>query len=130
MKISVSRLPGREHIERGALVARLRCYLDENVPLGVAHQLRTRGIEVVTARDLGLRGVSDNDHLANATRMGHVLCTYDTDFIELARDGIEHAGIVLGQPEDHHIGEWVRWLELMHAVYEADEMLNVVEYVK
>jgi predicted nuclease of predicted toxin-antitoxin system len=112
------------------LAAKLRSYLDENVPLGVAHQLRTRGIEVVAARDLGLLGVSDAEHLAHATRMGYVLCTYDTDFIELVRNGFEHAGIVLGQPEDHHIGEWIRWLELMHAVYEADELLNVVEYVK
>lgn len=111
-------------------VARRRFYLDESLPVGIARQLRVRGIAAVTARALGLLGASDDAHLANATAMGHVLCTNATDFIALAVGGAEHARIVLGQPEHHHIGEWVRWLELMHAVYEAEEMVNAVEYVK
>lgn len=37
----------------------LRFYLDENLPVEVARQLRLRGVEVVTARDLGLLGASD-----------------------------------------------------------------------
>lgn len=75
----------------------LRFYLDENVPIAVARQLQTRGIAVVTVRDLGLLGASDETHLANATRMGCVLCTYDIDYLQLAATGVEHAGIVFGQ---------------------------------
>lgn len=39
-------------------------YLDENLPVEIARQLRLRGIDVVTARDLGLLGVGDDqcDH--------------------------------------------------------------------
>ncbi len=64
-----------------------------------------------------------------ATRMGFVLCTYDSDYIELASTGIEHAGIIKGDAEKHWIGEWVKGLELIHAVYTPDEMHNHVEYL-
>lgn len=61
--------------------------------------------------------------------MGMILCTFDSDYIALATERFEHAGIVLGQPELHHIGAWVRHLELMHAVYAPADMLNHVEYL-
>jgi len=108
----------------------LRFYLDENIPLEVARQLQTRGIDVITVRDLGFLGDSDFNHLQRATSLGRVLCTFDTDYVELAASGITHCGIVVGQPEIHHIGEWVKWLELMHAVYHSEETHNLVEYLK
>jgi hypothetical protein len=110
-------------------VARLRFYLDENVPVRVARELANRGIDVVTVRDLGLLGKPDEEHLANAAQMGRVLCTYDADYLRLAAQAIEHAGIVFGQQEVHYIGEWVNWLTLMPAVYTADEMKNRVEHL-
>lgn len=61
--------------------------------------------------------------------MGRVLCTYDDDFTKLAAEGVEHAGIVLGQMERHDIGDWVKGLELICAVYSAQDMINHVEYL-
>jgi hypothetical protein len=107
----------------------LRFYLDENIPIEIARQLRKRNIEVVTVRDLNLLGDEDENHLSRATEMGYVLCTNDTDYVELAADGMQHTGIVIGQPEKHYIGDWVKWLELMHAVYSPDDMQNRVEYL-
>lgn len=107
----------------------LRFYLDENVPVEVARQLKLRGIDVVTVRDLGLLGEDDINHLQNATQQGRVFCTYDTDFLQLAAMGFEHGGIVFGQQSVHYIGEWVNWLTLMHAVYAAEDMLNQIEYM-
>jgi len=51
------------------------------------------------------------------------------DFVQLASDGFQHAGIVLGQQEAHGIGTWVKFLELMHSVYTPDDMVNIVEYL-
>jgi len=99
------------------------------VPIQVADQLRARGVDAVTVRDLALLGDPDESHLARATAMECVLCTYDFDFIELASQGIEHAGIVIGRMNDHYIGEWVRWLELMHTVYAPEDMRNRIEFL-
>lgn len=109
--------------------AAIRFYLDENVPIAVATQLRRRGIEVVTARDLNVLGDSDLNHLQRAKSMGYVLCTHDADYVEMATAGVHHAGIIFGQQHKHGIGDWVRFLELLHAVYEPEEMTNHVEYL-
>ncbi len=110
-------------------MASLRFYLDENIPIQIAHQLKTRNIDVVTVRDLYLLGEDDINHLQLATQQGRVLCTYDDDFLTLAATGIQHAGIVFGQQDNHYIGEWVNWLTLMHSVYTSEEMLNRVEFL-
>lgn len=76
-------------------VAALRFYLDENLPIAIAHQLNQRGVKATTARELGVLGTSDVNHLSRAGAMGYVFCTYDTDFIALAHQ-MEHAGIIMG----------------------------------
>jgi hypothetical protein len=107
----------------------LRFYLDENLPVEIAKQLKSRGIDVVTVRDLGALGDDDTHHLQRAAEMGRVLCTHDNDFIRLASQGFPHTGIVFGQQDMHDIGEWVQYLELMHAVYSPEDMLNTLEYL-
>lgn len=61
--------------------------------------------------------------------MGYVLCTHDVDYLALAEQGVEHAGIVFGQQYKDGVGDWGRFLELLFAVVDADEMVNRVEYV-
>ncbi len=112
------------------MATKVRFYLDENVQVAIAEQLKRRGIEAVTARDLGSLGDEDVDHLERASEMGYVLCTHDADYVDLAASGKEHAGIIFGQQHKHTIGEWVAFLELVHGVYGADEMRNLVEYVR
>ena len=110
-------------------MADVRFYLDENVQLVVAAQLQRRGIEVVTVRSLDLLGDDDQNHLIRATAMNCVLCTHDTDYYQLAMSGIEHAGIVIGQPVKHKVGDWVNGLTLIHGIYTAEEMWNRVEFL-
>ena len=105
----------------------IRFYLDENVPVAVAEQLHRRGIEAVTARDLGRLGDNDVNHLRRAAVMGCVFCTHDADYVEMAALGVEHPGIVFGQQHKHGVGDWVRFLELLAAAYEPGEMRNRVE---
>jgi hypothetical protein len=109
------------------LAAKIRFYLDENMQVAIAEQLRTRGIDAVTVLDLGLLGDEDINHLQKATALGRVICTHDTDYVDLAAQGLEHSGIVIGSHVYHTIGDWVKFLELVHGVYEAEEMINRVE---
>lgn len=111
------------------MAAKIRFYLDENVPIAVSTQLQRRGIEAVTVRDLGHLGDSDPNHLERAASMEYVLCTHDADYVEMAASGAAHAGIVFGQQHKHGIGDWVRFLELLAAFYQPNEMQNRVEYL-
>jgi hypothetical protein len=110
-------------------MAAIRFYLDENVPVAIAEQLKRRHIDVFTVRDLGELGDDDESHLSRATAMGCVLCTHDADFVVLATSGVEHAGIVFGQQEKHTIGDWVRVLSRLHATYQAEDFLNRFQFL-
>jgi predicted nuclease of predicted toxin-antitoxin system len=57
--------------------------------VAIAEQLQARGIEAVTVRDLGALSDTDVNHLTRATRLGYVLCTYDSDYIQLATSGMD-----------------------------------------
>ena len=111
------------------MAAAIRLYLDENITPKVAVQLRRRGVDIVSIHELGLTGDSDENHLKRATEKGRVLVTTDTDFLVMASEGIEHAGIVFGIQENLSIGDWVNGLELVAAVYSAEDMINHVEYL-
>jgi predicted nuclease of predicted toxin-antitoxin system len=111
------------------LAAAVRLYLDESLSPRIAEQLRRRGIDSVSARDLATLGQSDPDHLARAIAMNRVLVTADPDFLSMAATGLNHPGIVFGAQEDHTIGDWVKGLETLCLVYSADDMIDHVEYL-
>jgi len=98
--------------------------------VAIAEQLKRRGIDVVTARDLNQLGDEDINHLECATEAGRVLCTHDSDYVHIATEGKQHAGIVLGQQDKHTIGIWVAFLTRLHSEAIAEDMLNDVRYVK
>lgn len=107
----------------------IRLYIDENLSPEIANQLRLRGIDAISVRDLNLLGDSDTYHLVRALRLGRVLVTSDTDFLMMSATQSEHAGIIFGKQETHAIGDWVKGLELICFVYNADEMKNHVEFL-
>lgn len=108
----------------------LRFYLDEHVNVEIARQLNQLGIDTVTVRDLLKQGKSDPSQLQVATDQGRVLCTMDSHFLELAADGVDHAGIVFIPHENSEIGVVVTYLALMARVINADEARNQVEFVQ
>ena len=103
----------------------IRFYLDENLSPEIVTQLRVHGIDTIR----GSLGAEDPVHLQRATAMGRVVCTGDDDFIKLAAQGIQHAGIILGEQDDHSIGDWVKYLRLVHVVQSAEELRNTINYV-
>jgi hypothetical protein len=110
-------------------VTELSFYLDENVPTEVGRQLRSSGIDAVTVRDLGLLGTADRDHLARATSLSRMLCTHDRDFLRLAAEGVEHAGIVFSPRNRASIGGWVRELQALHTRFTADQVRKLVFFL-
>jgi len=81
----------------------LKVYLDEDLAPGAAMALRRRGIDAVSAHEVGNRGLSDTAQLAFAAREKRCLATGNVrHFVRLGRDAIRdarpHAGIVLCPP--------------------------------
>lgn len=78
----------------------MRLYLDENLSPRVADLLRARGLDVVSAYEVGNTQLDDRAQLQYAAREGRAIVTCNVvDFVELAADAVarnaEHAGIIL-----------------------------------
>jgi hypothetical protein len=108
---------------------RIRFLLDEHIPAAVAAGLRQKNIEVATVQELGRGGLSDSDQLDFALDDGWVLITFDSDFLSIARESIEHAGIVWSSERKYSIGQLVRALALIHAVLDMEAMKGHVEFL-
>jgi hypothetical protein len=103
-------------------VSELRFYLEENAPTEVGRQLRSSGIDAVTVRELEQLGAADRDLLARATALSRVLCTLDLDFLRLAAEGVDHAGIAFTPQARASIGGWVRELRALHTRFDSDQV--------
>lgn len=78
----------------------MRVYLDENLSPRVAQILRARGIDAISAYEVGNVGLDDGAQRPYATAAGRVIVTGNVeDFVALDRVAIaanaSHAGMVL-----------------------------------
>jgi predicted nuclease of predicted toxin-antitoxin system len=107
----------------------LRFHLDENVDHALAEALSRRGIDVTIPVEVGLSGVSDEEHLVFTFREGRVIITHDADFLRLASQNMQHAGIVYCHFGARTIGEMLRGLLLLSEFYGLDDMRGNIEYL-
>ncbi len=71
-------------------------YADENFNYRVVEELREKGHDILTVREAGQAGVSDNEVLRHATEQQRIVLTFnEKDFIRLHRQSDEHTGIVI-----------------------------------
>jgi len=110
-------------------VPQIKFYFDEQVPAAVCKSLRRRGIDVLTAQELGRGGLADDAQLTFALQEGRVMVTFDSDFIALAARGAEHSDIAYAKPGTRSMGALVRALLLIHGTLEPAEMVGHVEYL-
>ncbi len=106
-------------------------YLDVHVPAAIAAQLRTRGVDVLTAQDDATTELTDPDLLARSTALGRLLFTQDIRFKALAenwqREGRSFAGLVFGHQLHGSIGQYVRDLELISKATDPADWNGQVE---
>ncbi len=111
----------------------LRFSFDHHVQGAVAHGLRQREIEVITAEDDQTKGYEDEALLARATDLGCVLVTNDEDFTVIAASwqaaGRSFAGIVYMTRQQIPYGKMIEDLQLIAEAYSPEEMANRVEYL-
>ena len=114
-----------------------KVYLDEDVSPLVARLLRERGFDVISALEMGHRGLSGEDHLLYAPSEGRVLVSYNIrDYSRLAEvwfaAGREHAGLILGygQYSRSQTGEVVRTLVRLLNTVTAEEIRNASRHIE
>ena len=78
----------------------MKIYLDENLSPRIGEMLRGRGLDAISAHEVGNTQLADAAQLRYATGQGRAIVTCDvTDFVDLAAETIvenyDHAGIVL-----------------------------------
>ena len=111
----------------------MKIYCDENIESAIVAGLRRRGIEVISTRDTGDLGKSDEYHLKNASELEAVIVTHDVDFLKIAHQwqqaGKGHRGILYAHPLDLSPGECIRMVELVTQVFTEEEMENHIEFL-
>jgi hypothetical protein len=114
---------------------KIRLYLDEDTMDGdLVHALRIRGVDVLTALDVGMIRRDDNEHLDYATGEGRSLYSYNvrdyqllhTQYLMVAKS---HAGIIVAQQQKYSVGEQMRRLSRLVASVPAEQMHNQMEFL-
>ncbi|MBI3330241.1 MAG: DUF5615 family PIN-like protein [Nitrospinae bacterium] len=94
--------------------------------------LRARGVDVITALDVGMIEQRDEQHLHYATAQGRVLYGFNVgDFYRLhttyLAQGRSHAGIILARQQHYSVGEHMRRLLKLIAAKPFEAIKNQVE---
>ena len=103
-------------------------YTNESINIVVAEGLKRRDVKVITAKDAGNLGLSDEQQLEYARQKGLVVVTHDDDFLSLALE-MEHKGIVFVHQQKYSIGDLIRNLKLLWDVLKQKDMVNHVEFL-
>jgi hypothetical protein len=73
-------------------------------------------------------GATDEAHFAFAQEKGRTIVTHNEDFLRLAAQADDHAGVVY-LPQHRSIGETVRGLALIAGVLDVEGMRRHVEFL-
>lgn len=83
-------------------------YCDESVWIPVANGLDKRGWTVYTAREEGMLGEPDRNHLSLVKENSWILLTFDDDFLGLVENqGLDHSGIILVNQVGKRVSELI-----------------------
>ena len=108
-------------------------YMDVHVPQPITDQLRSRGVDVLTAIEDGGEESPDDELLERARELDRVLFTQDIRFRVLAetwqRQNRPFGGLVYGHQLGGTIGQYVNDLLLIAEASEPDEWENTVGYL-
>ncbi len=102
-------------------------YLDANISKKLAKQLRARGIDVISAHDVGNAELDDRAQFEYAIHEQRTILTFNSqDFVPLLdeywRQGKEHCGLVVS--EQLPLGELLRRALKMLNTVDAEQMKN------
>ncbi len=114
-------------------MARIRIYADESVNVAIAEGLKRRGLDVLSARDTGNLGLTDEKQMLFAEEEKAAIFTHDTDFLRLAAKWLgkqrTHYGVIYCHQKDYSVGECVRRLKFLTTMLTSEDMINHIEFL-
>ena len=112
-----------------------RLYIDEDsADRNLIQALRARGVDVITAQEVGMIERTDDEHLQFAASRDRVLYSFNRgDFFRLhsqyMSEGKVHAGMLLARQQHYSVGEQMRRVLKVMALKSAADMHNCVEFL-
>lgn len=122
-----------ERAEESLRALYVRLYFDEDVAVGVVDNLRTRGFDVLSVREVPMLRRSDDEQLAFAISQRRAIVTHNRiDFEErhaaMQRAGQEHFGVIIAKRRSSDGEVVARLLRLLDSMT-AEEMANQLRYI-
>lgn len=110
----------------------IHLYFDEDVSAGIVENLRTRGFDVLSARDAGALGRSDDEQMLYAVSQRRAVVTHNrVDFEKQHRKflegGMKHYGVII--VKRRRDAEVVTHLLALLDAVTAEEMQNQLRYI-
>lgn len=110
----------------------IHLYFDEDVSVGIVENLRTRGFDVLSVRDAGARGKSDDEQMLYAVSQKRAMVTHNrldfenqhAKFLEI---GMKHYGVIIAKRRRDT--EVVAKLLALLDTVTAEEMKNQLRYI-
>jgi hypothetical protein len=121
-----------ENEEEGFSSLYIHLYFDEDVSAGIVENLSTRGFDVLSARDAGALGKSDEKQMLYAVSLRRAVVTHNrVDFEKqhkrFLESGMKHYGVIIAKRrKDAEVV--TKLLALLDAVT-AEEMQNQLRYI-
>jgi hypothetical protein len=116
-------------------MSKIGLYIDEDaMDEDFIQALRSRNVDVITPKDVGMLHRSDEDQLAWAMENSRVIFTFNVrDFNQLHsiwnEKGWNHAGIIFAPQQQYGIGERMRRVLMIINARSSEEMQNQVEFI-
>jgi hypothetical protein len=103
-------------------------YMDQHVPRAITAELRSRGIDLVTAHEDGTSQLEDPALLDRAGDIDRVLFTRDEDLLAEAtkrqRTGISFKGVIYAHQLRVSVGTCIHDLEIIAKAGEPGDLIN------
>lgn len=112
----------------------IRLFIDEDaMDQRFIQAVKSRGVDIMTVRDVQTLGYSDEEQLAFASRMGRALYTFNVgDFCQLhnlyMNQQKEHTGIIISS-QDYSVGEQMRRVLRLMESMDAEAIVNQLVFL-
>lgn len=107
---------------------KIKFLADEHIDLPAVEALKGKGTGIISVKDAGLLGYSDEKILKFANSQSRAIVTRDKDFLAMHSKGFEHFGIVF-LTKQLDVGEIIKQIGMIEILFKLDDIVRSVLYI-